>query len=209
LNRQHPTLLHRAFFGQDHSFSNGPVFGVHFNEQYIGLNKAYTESWKRYQQGFKGLDKNLSDQQRSQQMRDLQRDLFADISKSSSCIFTSPEQRQRFDQMFLQFRGFDAFQDPAIQKKLNLNDAQRQMLDQYGREWNTQMGNYNRTYNTDRKGTLKRFNATQKQALEQINSVLTPEQQKTWAQMTGELYTFHPSVYFQGSVKTGKIGGSK
>jgi hypothetical protein len=70
------------------------------------------------------------------------------------------------------------------------------------------MNDLGRTYQTDREGATKQFNEMRTQFGERLNTVLTPEQQKSWQQMTGEPYQFQPSVYFQTGTAAGP-GGAK
>jgi len=178
------------------------------DQQYNRLNKAYGESWKKYQQQTSGLDKNLTDEQRTQRINDLQRDFTTNFSSTTNQIITDPAQRERYNQMYLQYQGYGAFNDPMVQQKLNFTDEQKQKLSQYGQEWNKQMNNYYGTYQTDREGTGKRFNESRKQASERINSILNPQQQQTWRQMTGETYNFQPGAYFPSSSGTNNNSGS-
>ena len=174
--------------------------------QFNRLNKSYGESWQRYQNQMSELNKNkdLTDEQRAQRMRDLERDFTTNFSSTTNQIITDPTQRERYNQMYWQYLGYDAFNDPMVQQKLNLTDEQKQKLGQYSRDWNTQMNDYYRTYQTDQAGTTKRFNESRKQANDRINSVLTQQQQQTWRQLVGDPYNFQPGVYFQGSNSTSK-----
>jgi Spy/CpxP family protein refolding chaperone len=87
-----------------------------------------------------------------------------------------------------------------------LTPEQRQKIGQYGEEWHNQMNELGRTYTTDRDGATRRFNEMRKESGERINSILTPEQQKLWQQMTGESYRFQPSTYFQTGAGPGTSG---
>jgi len=169
------------------------------DNQFNKLNKSYGESWQRYQNQMSELNKNkdLTDAQRAQRMSDLQREFGTNFSSTTNQIITDPSQRERYNQMYWQYLGYDAFNDPMVQQKLNLTDEQKQKLGQYSREWSTQMNDYSRGYATDREGTSKKFNESRKQANERINSILTKEQQQSWRQMVGDPYNFEPSVYFQ------------
>jgi len=200
-------------FGQTPWFSNQDIRQqLKFDDnQYGRLNKAYGESWQRYQNQMAEINKNkdLTDAQRAQRMNDLQRDFSTNFSSTTNQIITDPTQRERYNQMYWQYLGYGAFNDPTVQQKLNLTDEQKQKLGQYGRDWNTQMNDYSRTYQTDQAGTTKRFNESRKQANDRINSVLTQQQQQTWRQMVGDPYNFQPGVYFQGSNSGSNSGTSK
>jgi len=174
------------------------------DEQFNRLNKSYGESWNRYQQQLGELGKNLTDQQRSERMRNLERNFYNDFTSSTNQVFTDPAQRQRYNQLYWQYMGYNAFQDPTIQQKLNLTDEQRQKLEQYSRDWQRQMSDFNRSYQTDREGTTKRFNEARRQAMDRLNNILTKQQQQTWQQMVGDPYNFQPNAYFQSSQVTRK-----
>src|SRR4051794_3272665 len=75
-------------FGQTPWFSNqGVRQQLKFDDnQYNRLNKAYGESWQRYQTQMSELNKNkdLSDAQRAQRMSDLQRDFSTNFSSTTN-----------------------------------------------------------------------------------------------------------------------------
>jgi len=194
---------YQGAYGQTPWFSNQAVRQqLKFDDtQYNKLNKAYGESWQRYQNQMAEINKNkdLTDAQRAQRMSDLQREFGTNFSSTTNQVITDPTQRERYNQLYWQYLGYDAFNDPMVQQKLNLTDEQKQKLGQYSREWGTQMNDYSRGYATDREGTSKKFNESRKQANERINSILTKEQQQTWHQMIGDPYNFEPSTYFQSS----------
>jgi len=172
------------------------------DEQYNQLNKAYQQEWNRYQQGYNQLDKNLTDQQRADQVRKLQGQFYNSLSTDINKTITDPTARQRFNQMYWQYRGYDAFNDPMLQQKLNLTPEQRQKLEQYGMTWNKQMDTLGQQYGTDQQGAIKQFGQLQQQSGQQLNSLLTPDQRQTWQQMMGTPYQFPPTVYFQGAGKS-------
>jgi len=174
------------------------------DQQFNRLNKSYGEAYNTYQQKLGQLGKNLTDEQRTERMRNLEREFYNNFASSTNQVFTDPAQQQRYNQLYWQYMGYNAFQDPTIQQKLNLTQEQRQKLDQYNRDWATQMNDFNRTFQTDREGTVKRFNAARTQAMDRLNSVLTQQQQQTWRQMVGEPFNFQPNMYFQSSVVTRK-----
>ena len=139
-------------------------------------------------------------------MGELQQGFSKGFSTTTNEVFTDPQQRQRYNQLYLQYQGYNAFSDPAVQEKLNLTAEQRQKLGQNGQEWHKQMSELGRTYETDREGTTKKYIELRTQSGERISTILTPEQTKSWQQMTGETYQFPPNVYFQtGAVKVRPI----
>lgn len=169
------------------------------DEQFNRLNKAYGEAWGGYQKGMKQLGTDLNDADRRQRTGALETNFYKSFSSGANDVFTDPAQRQRFNQLSLQYRGYGALSDPMVQEKLNLTSEQRQKLEQFNREWTTQMNDVNRAYQTDREDGTRRFTEMRKQMNERINSLLNPQQQQTWRQLTGDSYDFQPGVYFQNS----------
>jgi hypothetical protein len=173
-------------------------------QQYNQLNQGYGQSYTRYQEGIKALGTDLTDAQRSQKMNELRQGFYEDFSGTADKVFTDPQQRQRYEQLHLQYQGYNAFSDPRIQDKLNLTAEQRQKIGQNGQDWHKQMSDLGQTYQSDPEGSTKKYNEMRKQYGERLNGILTPEQQKSWQQMTGESYNFPASSYFQ----TNPSGGS-
>ncbi len=108
----------------------------------------------------------------------------------------------------MQYQGFGAFNDPTIQQKLNLTDQQRRQISQYANEWNQQMGTLNQNFQRDPSGTAERYNQLIRSRSERINSVLTPQQQQMWQQMTGSSYNFPADTYFNSGGATGGTTGT-
>jgi len=176
------------------------------SDRYNQLNKAYGQAYSTYQKGVNQLGNNLSDTDRIQRMQELESGFYKSFSSAAGEAFTDPAQKQRFNELYLQYRGYGAFSDPMVQEKLNLTPEQRQKLSQLNQEWSTQMNDLNRTYQTDREGATKKFGTTRKQYDERLNSILNQQQQQTWHQMTGESANFQPGIYFQGSGQRGQGG---
>jgi len=198
---------HRGI-GQSPWFSN-PEVRQQFklsDQQYKQLNNSYGESYGRYRQEVNNLGKDLTNEQRAQKMNELQQRFYKDFSTTSGTLFTDPQQRLRYDQLHLQYQGYNAFSDPMVQEKLNLTAEQRQKLDQYGQEWHKQMDGLGRTYPTDSAAATKQFNEMRKLSGERIHSVLSPEQEKVWMHLTGESYQFQPNAYFSTGVGAGTYG---
>lgn len=173
------------------------------DQQYNQLNKSYGNYYGKYQQGITSFGKDLTAEQRNQKMAELQQGFHKNFSTATNEVFTDAQQRQRYNQLYLQYQGYNAFSDPMVQEKLNLTAEQRLQLGQYGQEWHTQMNDLGRVYQTDREGTTTKYHGMRKQYGERIGTVLTPDQQKSWQLLTGESYNFQPSVYFQTNARSG------
>ena len=165
------------------------------DDQYNRLNKGYTQSWTRYNSNLSGLKSDLAQQERLRQRQELYGTFHKDFSTGMDDIVTDAAARRRYQQLHWQYRGYGAFNDPAIQKQLKLTDPQRLQLSNYDREWNTQMQGWNKNYAAQRDITTKRYNESRAQYHERINSTLTPEQQAAWSEMAGKPYDFPADVY--------------
>jgi hypothetical protein len=209
--QQGPPGAYHGGIGQTPWFSN-PEIRQQFklnDTQFNDLNKSYGEAYGKYQQGTKAFGKDLTPEQRNQKMAELHQGFHKDFSTSVGKVFTDPQQQQRYNELNLQYQGYNAFSNPMVQEKLQLTPEQRQQLARQGQDWNKKMEGLGQTYQNDPKGATKQYNDMRNMYGQQLNTVLTPEQQKSWQQMTGKTYNFSPSVYFQTSSGTGTTSGGK
>ncbi len=163
------------------------------------LNQTYTDHYNKYQQQVNGLPNNLSPQERQQRLNQYRQDFYNSYNTSSAPVFTSADQRNRYNQLYLQYRGYGAFEDPAVQQKLNLTAAQKQQVAQFEQNWNTQMDAVPRQYKTDPNGARQAFDRLQQQNQQNINTILSPSQISQWRQVIGNPYSFEASQYMPGS----------
>jgi hypothetical protein len=166
------------------------------DDQYNTLNKSYTEYWTPYNQVVVGVPADLDEQQRQQRITAAYGTFNQGFNKASVQVFTDPGVRSRYNQLHLQYLGYGAFNDPTVQERLRLSDEQRQNFNRYNADWNKQMNTYSSEYAKDREGVNKQFGEHWKQTQTRINATLTPEQRKTWSEMSGESYDFPADTYF-------------
>jgi hypothetical protein len=159
------------------------------DDQFNRLNTAYGQQWNRYNTA-QGQLGTLSDQQRTQREQELSGAFYKDFGQGTNDVL-QPEQRQRFNQLGLQYRGYDAFNDPAIRERLRLTDRQLELMRRQGEEYGTRLGEIlkNRT-GTDQDAYRKQFEGLQKEMHARITTVLTEEQRAAWRELTGEPYDF-------------------
>ena len=174
------------------------------DETFNRLNSSYKDAWGRYQKGLAQLDKDLTDEQRRQRMRDLELNFYKDFSTTTDSVITDADQRQRYNQLYWQYRGFGAFDDPMIVEKLKLTPEQREKFTGFSQDWSRQLNELGPIFQTNREDANRRFTKLQSEMNTRLDSVLTPEQQKSWRVMIGEPYAFQPSVYFQTNGTTPK-----
>lgn len=166
------------------------------DDQYNTLNKAYVQYWTPYNQVVVGVPADLDEQQRQQRLAAAYGTFHKDFNTASAKVFVDPDIRNRYNQLNLQYQGYAAFNDPTVQTRLRLTDEQRQNFNRYYTDWNQQMNTYADEYAKDRDGVNRQFAATWKQQRDRINETLTPEQRKSWNEMTGEAYDFPADAYF-------------
>jgi len=101
-------------------------------------------------------------------------------------------QLNRYQQLQYQYGGFGTLTDPEVQKRLALNEEQRKALGE-SVQWSTQqMNDIYRQGGSDRERAAQLYGDYQKQYQARFGKYLTPEQQKTWREMTGDPYRFQP-----------------
>ena len=71
-------------------------------------------------QGIKSFGKDVTEEQRSLKMGELRQGFNKNFSTATNEVFTDAQQRQRYNQLYLQYQGYEAFSDPMVQEKLNL-----------------------------------------------------------------------------------------
>lgn len=200
-----------SVYPDNHTFNNGasqtPWFNnpgirqeLQLNEQQFGrMNNAYGNSWSRYNQNVSGLDNGLPEATRLQRQQDYYNAFNRQFTQSTSGVFNDSNAQQRYNQLYLQYRGYGAFNDPAVAQELNLTPGQRQLFQQYDRDWNRNMRTWHREYVTNPDGVTQRYNTAQDDYRQQMGTALTPQQQQTWSRMTGKSYDFSPDHYYQSS----------
>lgn len=167
------------------------------DQQFDRLNKVYGQAWTSYEKGMSGLDK-VSEAERARRMQDLSGTFNRDFMKSFEGVIEDPQQRQRFSQLYNQYRGYDTFRDPTIQQQLKLTPEQQQVLRKHSQQYSEQLQNIGKTYQTDQDAATRRFNELRKEHQDRIQSMLNEQQQGRWREIIGDPYTFQPSLYFPG-----------
>jgi hypothetical protein len=159
-------------------------------EQITRLNTLTDRTQEHYREKYSDLD-TVKEADRWARRQELNRQYSTDWAKGARDIFT-PEQWNRYQQLNYQYGGFNSFYDPDVQKRLNLTPEQVKNLRESADWSNRQYDEIMRLGATDRDRAMERYRDYQKAHDERFNKFLTPEQQKTWREMTGERYTFQP-----------------
>jgi hypothetical protein len=160
-----------------------------FNE----LHRARQEAFMRFNQGVTGLNPNLTEQQRMQQMMALENQFNQNFNTALDTTFTDPRLRNRFNQLNWQFQGFGAFTDPFVRQQLDLTPQQQRQFRQLNTEWRRQLQRLRRAGNDQNPGlTQEQIAQMQQQFRQQIQTLLTPEQQQNWNQLIGQPFPVTP-----------------
>ena len=109
------------------------------DQQYNALNRAYGQAYTHYSSNLGQLGNTLTPQERAQKMQEMRSNFDESMNQATQKYITDPTQQQRYNQLYMQYQGYDAFSNPQIQQKLNLTDQQRQQLQQYGSKYNQQL----------------------------------------------------------------------
>jgi hypothetical protein len=163
-------------------------------DEYQRLNDAYTQAWQTYQNDTSTKNQNIK-QLLAEQQDDLYDSFNVALSNGADDVITDPSARQRYNQLYWQYRGFDAFSDPVVFRRLNLSDKQRSQFDAYNRKWNETMVTLSKSYLADRGRTTGSFNRVQAEAQEQVNLALSQAQKAEWRKIAGPAYAFPADVY--------------
>ena len=161
------------------------------------LNQAYAEHYNLYQKQVNALPNNLTPEQRQQRLNAMRQEFYNNYNNATASYFSSPDQRNRYNQVYLQYRGYGAFEDPNVQQKLNLTNAQLQQLNQFEQNWSQQMDVVRAQYKTDPNAARQSFDRLQQQSQQNLSSVLSPSQMTQWRQIIGNPYSFQASQYLQ------------
>jgi hypothetical protein len=157
-------------------------------DQFNQLRQAYDTHYNNYQQDLG----RLTESERALQDQQMQNAFFTNFGKAASDVLNQ-QQINRWQQLELQYQGYNAFSAPQIRDPLNLLDTQVQQLNKFGQQYYQALDDINKSAQTDPAAASRRYDALNKLNLENMNSVLTPGQQQLWSQMTGEPFAIPPA----------------
>jgi hypothetical protein len=111
----------------------------------------------------------------------------------------SEKQLKRYRQIELQARGPAAFNDPAIQKQLNLTDEQRQRLRALNDANDREVQAIRQAAATDPALARRRSATLQQNTVRSVGDILNTEQRRIWERMVGETFHFRPVPVIEGT----------
>jgi len=164
---------------------------LNLNPQQVNLlNQLYSQLYGQYYQTQAQLSgsTNSTDEQRLIQAQAINR-FYQELSTSSQGVFDA-NQRARFNQLLLQYRGYQSFTDPAIAQRLNLTSAQNARLREYEQTYDQQLANIYKFRSVDPNVLSARLSELRNDLNRRVDGVLSAEQQLLWKQLVGEPYQF-------------------
>jgi hypothetical protein len=157
-------------------------------QQMTKLDALNTQLQDRMRTDFQGLGK-LSENERAARQMQLNQQFQSDFNSGAKDILKD-DQYQRYQQLWLQQGGFSSLSDPKVQERLGFTADQKKNL-QAQIDWsNQQMAAIDAQAQSKPSAAANAYKTYQSDFQTRFNDFLTPQQQKTWSQMTGEPFTF-------------------
>jgi hypothetical protein len=158
------------------------------DDQMIRLNELLGNLQGSYREYYTAAGK-LPDAERASRLDELNRKYTDEWMRGAKTVLNE-SQMTRYRQLHWQYSGFNSFSDPDMQKRLNLTDEQRKTL-RDNRTWSDQqIREINRVGASDPERADKLHRDYQKAYQAKIDKFLTPEQLRTWRNVTGEHFEF-------------------
>jgi Spy/CpxP family protein refolding chaperone len=97
-----------------------------------------------------------------------------------------PAQVRRLKEIELQERGLHAFADRDVEQALHLTDEQKTKIKKLGEGAGTAIQKISKESGNDYHIALKQIGAYRRELMREAMALLTPEQRKSWKELTGE-----------------------
>ncbi len=138
---------------------------------------------------FAKLQKIDDRQERREKMQPLMKAVSQETMEALEKVL-NPDQVKRLKQLELQQRGPQAFTDPEVQSQLKLTDDQKEQLKTLAADAQRETREVFQGAQGNFQEAMKKVRTLRKETLDKALAVLTPEQKKTWTEMTGAPYEF-------------------
>lgn len=165
---------------------------LNLNQNQINRLNSLTEQTQAQYRSDYTKAAGLAEADRMVRMAELNRQYSAAWGKGAADVFNDT-QAARYRQLNYQYGGFHALYDPDVQKRLNLTPDQVRNLREQADWSNRQWQEVNRAGVADVNRSTQLYKDYWNQRQERFNRYLTPEQQRAWATMVGDPYTFPPN----------------
>ncbi len=158
-------------------------------QQLAQLNEANRRLQAQFQRESGNVGR-FSDPERNRRRQELMQAYNAELMQSAGTIM-NPQQLSRYQQLELQNRGFDAFADVEVRRRLSLAEAQLQALQDLNQRSNQELQAILQS-GRNQEEALRRYDAWRWQTWNQRNAILNEIQRQTWSQMIGQPFNFPP-----------------
>jgi hypothetical protein len=160
------------------------------DESQVQKSKDLIEATR--QKSFRNVDQilKLPEAERRPKQLELQRAMNEESMKNAGA-FLKPEQHKRLYQLEIQRRGFNAFYDPEIIKKLGFTEEQNGKFKTIVTE-EQDVVRALQTAAAEGKAVMPRVSVLREATLARIVGILTDDQKKKWKEMNGEPFEFPP-----------------
>jgi hypothetical protein len=161
------------------------------DEQSNRIHKIVKEVSDKYQPEFRKAGRDRPQQAKivadsARETRERVRQALPDILQ--------PDQLKRLNEIQIQVNGIASFKRPEVQEKLDLTDEQKKEIRKIGDGLKQEVGEVMRDAASAplRKmpGAIQKVKEMKDDATRKAVDKLTPEQKKTWKEMTGEKFDF-------------------
>ena len=159
--------------------------------QLLRMNDLYSQTASQYRRQYNDLGQ-MRGQERADRLRLLNSDFYSQYSKSLGNIL-SLNQMERYNQLYQQYRGYDLFAEPNVQKRLNLSTEQQEQLRRADADYQRELTELEKISGTNRIGANTRYGDLARRRADKLNSILSEQQRQIYSAMIGEPYNFPPS----------------
>ena len=164
--------------------------------QFNQLNQNYSAAYTQYSEAMKQLRSNTNVAERRQMQNALRQRFQQQFGQNVDTALTDQAMRNRFNQLAMQYQGYNALNNPTIQQQLRLTPQQQQQFAQYNQEWNQQMQTLSQVYRSDPLAAIRQYRQLRQQLASNFGSTLTPAQADQWSNLTGQPFNLPASAYF-------------
>lgn len=179
------------------------------DDQMERLNRAYGDTWRQLRGNQNNNGGELDAQARSQRLNEYRDRFDNEFTRSSRDVFRNPEQQARFNQLQLQYQGYGAFQNPRLQRELNLNDNQSRQLQELYNDWNSEISGLREGYASNRDDATNRFNELRSRSNERFQGILNDQQRQSYNEMTGQQFDFGADNYLNNQGNQANQGSNQ
>lgn len=132
----------------------------------------------------KNAENDKDQEEATKKIREIDKIIAEETIKELAGVL-QPEQIKRLDQIALQQRGIQAFQEVRVEKALKLTAEQKNKIKTLNADATKEMRELFQSVNGDFQEAMKKIHALRKANLDKAAAVLTDDQKKIWKEMTG------------------------